>query len=234
MMHKVLLVLACAAVTGGLWFLLERTHPIFVAEEAMAAGRDAGGLTEEWINDIRTEDLKSAMVTYSLWGAVLAGFCGLLCNPRAHRRAIGLGVGVGLGALAGGLAAYGGQWHDLAVEYTGSTTTYWIVRWSILAIPLAIAAAIACAASGDFSKDAVDSLAGSLIGAVIGVTVISLLMGVVTPVESHQNIFPGFSSSRGLALAAVNLSVVGLLILQLGRQPAGKLASSPASTPTAT
>ncbi len=221
LVKKLSLIALCLVITGGIWFLLQRLHPVWVANEAIEAGRAAGGLDEGMLRDIRTADFKSLSLTFGIWGAILAGFCGLFGNARAKAPVMGLICGLVLGALAGVVSAFAGQYHDLNVEYMGATTGYWFVRWLAIAGPIAVAASLAAAISGRMGQIS-DCLTGGIAGGLLGIVVYIILHGVATPLEQHQEIYPGWGISRFLSMASVNLGIFTLLVTQTGRKSGEK------------
>ena len=210
-------VLACVVATMAMWVVVEKTRPVFRTEALEAEGRSKGGYTEEMIQELRFETLKCDIVSFSIWGALMAGFTGLAGNPTAKSRWRGLASGLILGAGAGALGAYFGQIQIARMEYQGASSTYWISRWAVIMLPIAVASAVACSLSGSMKRQFVECLAGSLVGLVIGVIVFSLVHGVATPLEKPTNIYLGWASNRILAMMALNLSVFTLILLQAGR-----------------
>ena len=220
MFNKLILIVIIAALSLGVWFLLEKIHPVFSAADILAESRQAGGMSAEMNEKYQAEMFKSDCVSFGIWGAVLAGFCGLFANVGAKRRVLGLIVGIVGGALLGGLAAYLGAAHYAKVEYVpSSSATYWIVRWALLVVPLGLAAGLAAGLSGGNGKQLVDGIVAGLVGSAISVIAITLLVGIVTPVERSEYVYPAFSQTRLLAIAVLNVAVLGLLILQLGKAP---------------
>ncbi len=220
MLNKVLLVVAIAVLSVGVWFLLEKTHPFFSVDEILAEGKSAGGMSDEMTAKYRAEMLKSDCVSFAIWGGVLAAFSGGLASVTAKRRALGAVVGLVAGVLLGVLAAYLGTMHDFRFNYEpASSGTYWIVRWCALVVPLALAAGVAAGLSEGGGKALTDGIVAGIVGAAISVIVITLLVGVVTPNERHEFIYPAFWQTRLLAIAVSNIAVFGILLLQLGKTP---------------
>lgn len=216
-------VLACVVATMAMWVVVEKTRPVFRTEALEAEGRSKGGYTEEMIQELRFETLKCDIVSFSIWGALMAGFTGLAGNPTAKSRWRGLASGLILGAGAGALGAYFGQIQMARMEYQGASSTYWISRWAVIILPIAVASAVACSLSGSIKRQFVECLAGSIFGLVIGVIVFSLVHGVATPLEKPTNIYLGWASNRILAMMALNLSVFTLILVQAGRYQAKSL-----------
>lgn len=210
-------IVACIVVTMTMWIVIEKTRPVFRTTAIETEGKSKGGMSGEMMQEYRFEVLKCDMVSFGIWGALMAGFTGLAGNPAANSRWRGLAAGLLLGAGAGALGAYLGQIQEAMIEYEGASSTYWIMRWAAIMLPIAVAASIACAISGSITKQLVECLAGGMLGLVIGVTVFSLLHGQATPLEKPSNVYPGWAANRILAMLAFNLSVFTLILVQAGR-----------------
>ena len=210
-------IIACIVLTAAMCIVVDKTRPAFRTAAIEAEGKTKGGMTREMLDEHRFEVLKCDMVSFGIWGAIFAGFTGLAGNPAAKSRWTGLAVGSILGAGAGVLGAYLGQTHEAMVEYSGASSTYWIIRWAAIMLPTAVAASIACSLSGFVAKQLVECLAGGLLGVAIGATVFSLLHGVATPLEKPSNVFPGWASNLTIAMLSINVSVFTLVLLQAGR-----------------
>lgn len=210
-------IVACIVATMAMWIVVEKTRPVFRTAAIETEGKSKGGMTGEMMQEYRFEVLKCDMVSFGIWGAVMAGFTGLAGNPAASSRWRGLVAGLILGAGAGALGAYLGQTQEAMIEYQGASSTYWIFRWAAIMLPIAVAASIACSLSGSVTRQLVECLAGGMLGLVIGVTVFSLLHGVATPLEKPSNVYPGWAANRILAMLAINLSVFTLILVQAGR-----------------
>ena len=210
-------VVICIAATLALWVVVEKTRPVFRTVAIEKEGAAKGGFSGEMLKEYNFEMLKCDMVSFGIWGAALGGLTGLLANPSAKSRGLGLAVGVVLGAGAGALGAYLGQVHEARTEYAGASSTYWMLRWAAIIVPVALVSSIASALSGSLRKQFVDCLVGGLLGVVVGVVVYSLLHGVATPLEKPTNIYPGWSSNRILAMLSLNLGVFISILFQAGR-----------------
>jgi hypothetical protein len=210
-------ILSCVAATLVIWLILEKSHPVFSTAALESKAREMGGMSAEMIEEYRGLMFKSNSISFGIWGAVLAGLTGMLANPLSQSRWKGMLVGMLLGALGGALGAYLGQLQEARSEYQGASATYWVMRWAALTVPMALASAIACAIGGNLPKQLGDCLAGAVIGMVLGILLITLLHGVVTPLEKPENIVPAWSANRALALFAVNLSIFTLICSQVNR-----------------
>ncbi len=210
-------IVACIVVTMTMWIVIEKTRPVFRTSAIESEGKSKGGMTGEMMQEYRFEVLKCDMVSFGIWGAVMAGFTGLAGNPAANSRWRGLVAGLILGAGAGALGAYLGQTQEAMSEYQGVSSTYWIFRWAAIMLPIAVAASVACSLSGSLKTQLVECLIGGMLGLVIGVTVFSLLHGLATPLEKPSNVYPGWAENRILAMLAMNLSVFTLILVQAGR-----------------
>ena len=227
MKRSILLLFALAVVTGLLWYGLSEMHPLFTADEAIAEGRQAGGLTAEALVEINAANLQSAFVTYAIWGSVMGLFCGLLVHPSPKSRLVGGVVGLLVGAVAGLGSAWLSDWYIFHTESPQDLIMHWLKRLSLVLLPIAVAIAIAVSASGRFSAEIVERLIGAAIGGVFGIAIYVFLMGVVTPIGGHEYLYPAFKSNQLLLLAAFNLSVLVVLLLQFRKGPATAAASVP-------
>ena len=217
MFHKLVLFVAAALMSLLLWIGLEKTYPIFGFEDIIAEGRTMGGMTAEMTEAYKVALFKSDLVSFGLWGATLGAFCGFGAFGAGRHKFIGLAVGLAAGAACGALAAYLGTQHEIRNEYSGASSfTYWLTRWSALTLPIALAAGLAAGiGSGGGGKRISDGVVAALIGAVITIVGLVVLVGIVTPVERFELVFPAFSQTRALAVFLLNLSIVGMLMLQL-------------------
>lgn len=209
--------IACLLLSVLTWGLVEKVRPNFGAILLEDEGRQKGGFSTEMHDAYRFEKLKCNSVSFGIWGACLAGFTGFFGNPHAKRRWLGLVIGLVLGALSGPLGAYLGQLQELRTEYSGASATYWIIRWGAIAGPMGVSAAIAAAMSGSPKKQLVECVLGGILGIAIGVVSISLLHGAITQLEKPENIFPGWTANRVLAVFCVNIAVFAMILLQAGR-----------------
>jgi predicted lysophospholipase L1 biosynthesis ABC-type transport system permease subunit len=71
--------------------------------------------------------------------------------------------------------------------------------------------------SGSPKKQLVECVVGGVLGTAIGVVSISLLHGAITQLEKPENIFPGWTANRALAVFCVNISVFAMILMQAGR-----------------
>jgi len=217
MVHKFVLLISALVMSFALWFLLEKTHPVFGSEDVLSESRQAGGMSAEMTEVYKSELFKSDLISFGMWGAALGGFCGFGAFGVGRHKFAGLGIGLAAGAASGALAAYLGTFHELRNEYSGaSAATYWMARWAALSLPIAIAAGLAAGVgAGGGAKRVTDSTIAALVGAIMAIVGLVLLVGLVTPVERHELVFPAFYQTRLLAVFIVNLAVVSMLILQV-------------------
>ena len=214
-----LLMGTCIVVAASLaaWGLIMKTHPVFVATEALDASRKAGVLTEEMSAAVDLEDFKSALVTFAIWGGIVGlafGLASPLNKTKLPMRAI---VGVALGVVGGLAAAYISNRYARLSEPPLDFSTYWLTRWIVVLLPLIASLGISSTVVSWNAKNAVENIVRVGVGAVLAICVYVFSMGFMTPIEQSQYIFPGFQSNSALLMTAVGALSFLMLSLKTGK-----------------
>ncbi len=231
MLHKFVLFLSAAVMSLALWGLLQKTHPVFGEEKLLAEGRQSGGMSAEMTVTYRSLLLKSDIISYGMWGAILGAFCGFGAFGAGRHKFVGLGVGIAAGLACGAMAAYLGTIHESRNEYSGdSAAVYWMTRWAALILPIAAGAGLAAGiGAGGGGKRILDSIIAAVIGGTLSIVGLVILVGVVTPMERYELVFPAFYQTRLLAVFLVNLAVVAMLLFQVKMGGESRAAADAAS-----
>ncbi|MCU0720678.1 MAG: hypothetical protein MUC83_13300 [Pirellula sp.] len=217
-----LLMGTCIVVAASLaaWGIIMKTHPVFVATEALDASRKAGVLTEEMSAAVDHEDFKSALVTFSIWGGIVGFAFGVstpLSKTKLPLRAI---AGVTLGVIGGLAAAYISNRYARFSEPPLDFSTYWLTRWIVVLLPLVASLGVSASLTSCNAKNLVENIVRVGVGVVLAVCVYVFSMGLATPIEQAQYIFPGFKSNSALLMTAVG--ALAFLILSLRSSKATK------------
>jgi hypothetical protein len=197
-----------------------KTHPVFVATEALDASRKAGVLTEEMSAEVDHEDFKSALVTFAIWGALVGLAFGLsspLSKTKLPLRAI---AGVTLGLLGGLAAAYISNRYARYSEPPLDFGSYWLARWLVVLLPLIASLGVIASLASCNAKNLVENIVRVGVGVVLAVCVYVFSMGLATPIEQAQYIFPGFKANS--ALLMITVSTLAFLMLSLKSSKAAK------------
>jgi len=192
-----------------LWAFFYKTYPIFVARDAIAKSRELGVLTPELEAIIHTEDVKSSLVVYASWGLV-AGLIGAIA-VSGKGQAMRLVFGAILGVILGAVTNYISDRYALRSAPPLDAIQYWILRYSLVQLPLAAAVAIAASISswGNLPANLVKtSLAG-----VLAACIYSFLMGLLTPLEQVQFIYPQFTANSLVLLLSFNIMAYFAIVL---------------------
>lgn len=197
------------ATSAAVYFLWQATHDTyrFASEEA----RTSLEVTEAQSAELKGAAIKSDAIAFGIMGAAFAAVIGFAANPKTTigKRVVGGLTGVVLGAIGGAIAGYIGHWHDVKYLYPSDPVFYWLGRWAMMIGPIAVAAGIAVSASGNPAKLLKDSLVATIIGGGLVVVFYCFMTGSITPIESHERVFPAFSQNRILLLAL--MPIMGIL-----------------------
>lgn len=198
------------------WLVLDKTYAnrSFASKEV----QESLTVTEENSAELQLSRLKSDVIAFGLFAALLGGVCGIACVPKGGTANIvssGL-IGLLLGVAAGAAGAWLGHTHDARVVFIGEPMIYWFIRWLVILLPIGIAAGLA--AYWKSSARLLDAILAGAIGASLAAVLICLISGSLTPIELHVEVFPAHSSNRLLVLALAAVSISGMLTLQLGRK----------------
>lgn len=219
-MTRVLMAVSTAVViTLICWSILDNTYAYdaFASEEAKVSLE----VTEAQSAELIASRKKSDILAFAVFAAGLAGVCGALAHGNSnvtHMLAGGV-TGVILGGMAGTLGAVLGHYHDTNFSFGANALTYWFLRWLMILGPIGLACGVS--AQLGVRRLGADGPVGGIIGVCVAVSAYCLLSGMVTDLESHQNVFPGASSNRLLVMLLSTISLAGLLSVQLGtkKQP---------------
>lgn len=214
-----LLMGTCIVLAASLaaWGIILKTHPVFVATEALDASRKAGVLTEEMSAEVDREDFKSALVTFAIWGGIVGlafGISSPMNKTKIPARAI---AGVTLGVAGGLAAAYISNRYARLSEPPLDFSTYWLTRWIVVLLPLVAALGITASVASCNAKNLVENIVRAGAGMVLAICVYVFSMGFATPIEQSQYLFPGFRSNSALLMLSFGLSSFLLLTLRTGK-----------------
>ncbi|MCU0711685.1 MAG: hypothetical protein MUC43_06470 [Pirellula sp.] len=206
------------AASFAAWGIILKTHPVFVATEALEASRKAGVLTEEMSAEVDHEDFKSALVTFSIWG----GFIGLafaIASPMSKAKLpLRIVIGLVLGLVGGLAAAYISNRYARFSEPPLDFGTYWLIRWSVVLLPLIAALGVSVSITTWNTKNLIENIVRIGVGAVLAVCIYVFSMGLLTPIEQAQYIFPGFKENSALLMASVGALAFVMLSVRTGKR----------------
>lgn len=198
------------------WLILDRTYAnrSFASKEV----QESLTVTEEHSAELQLSRLKSDVIAFGMFAALLSGACGVVCVHKAGTaNIVGSGlIGLLLGFAAGAAGAWLGHVHDTRVVFSGEPMFYWFIRWLVILLPIGIAAGLA--AYWKSRARPLDAIVAGAIGGSLAAVLICLSVGSLTPIELHVEIFPAHSSNRLLVLALAAVCISGMLTFQLGRQ----------------
>ncbi len=198
------------------WGILNQTyaHRSFASKEA----QETLTVSEELSNELLASRLKSDLIAYGLFSALLASVCGAVCVPRKFVASIGVAalLGLLLGAVGGAAGAWLGHLHDAKMVFSGDPMIYWITRWLAVLLPIGLTAGVA--ASLNSQAKLVDAVVAGAIGAAVAALMICFVSGSLTPIELHSEIFPAHSSNRILTFSLAAVCIAGTIAFQLQRQ----------------
>lgn len=206
------------------WLVLDRTYAnrSFASREV----QESLTVTEQQSAELQLSRLKSDVIAFGMFSALLSGLCGVVCLPKAGNVNLvssGL-VGLLVGFAAGAAGAWLGHAHDARMVFSGEPMFYWFIRWLAILLPIGIAAGLA--AYWKSRARPLDAIVAGAVGASLAAVLICLSMGSMTPIELHVEIFPAHSSNRLLVFALAAVCISGMLTFQLGRP-----AKAPKSAP---
>lgn len=204
------------AASFAAWGIIIKTHPVFVATEALEASRKAGVLTEEMSAEVDREDFKSALVTFSIWGGIV-GLAFAIASPLSKSKLpLRIIAGLVLGLLGGLAAAYISNRYSRYSEPPLDFGSYWLIRWSVVLLPMIAALGISVTLASWNPKNLIENIVRIGVGSVIAICIYVFSMGLVTPIEQAQYIFPGFKVNSALLMASVALLAFSMLSIRKG------------------
>ena len=207
------------------WLVLDKTYAnrSFASKEV----QESLTVTEEHSAELQLSRLKSDVIAFGMFAALLSGACGIVCVPKAGAaNVVGSGlIGLLLGFAAGAAGAWLGHMHDARVVFIGEPMIYWFIRWLVILLPIGIAAGLA--AYWKSQARLLDAIVAGAIGASLAAVLFCLTMGSLTPIELHVEIYPAHSSNRLLVLALAAVCISGMLTFQLGRQAKAPTSAAP-------
>ncbi len=216
MLRFVILFVMALLVSLVSWGVLDRTynHPSFASKEA----QETLVVSEELSAELQASRLKSDLIAYGLFSALLGSVCGAVCVRRTGTASIVVAAIIGLLlGLTGGMAgAWLGHLHDAKMVFSGDPMIYWITRWIAILLPIGLAAGIA--ASLNSPAKILDGVLAGAIGAAVATLLICFVSGSLTPIELHTEVFPAHSSNRILVFSLAATCIAGLIAFQLQRQ----------------
>ncbi|XZE19429.1 hypothetical protein SH449x_004748 [Pirellulaceae bacterium SH449] len=199
------------------WGVISQTHPVFVATEVIEESRKIGVLTEEMSAAVELEDFKAALVTFAIWGAIVGLAVGITSPLGTSKLPLRLIAGILLGSIGGLAAAYISNRYSRFSEPPTDFLTYWLTRWTVVLLPLVVALGVTASISDCSPKNILEKIIRGGVGMVLGVLLYVFSMGLFTPIEQAQYIFPGFKSNSGLLIVAFG----GLTYLLLNLRTTG-------------
>lgn len=216
-----LLIGTCIVVVASLaaWGIILATHPVFVATEALDASRKAGVLTEEMSAAVDHEDFKSALVTFAIWGGLVGLAFGLSSPMSKTKLPLRVVLGLVLGLVGGLAAAYISNRYARLSEPPLDFSTYWLTRWIVVLLPLVAVLGITATLAHWNPTNLVENVVRVGVGVVLAVCVYVFSMGLATPIEQSQYIFPGFKSNSALLMIAVGALSFLMTVLKTGKKP---------------
>lgn len=220
-----LLLGTCLVVTASFiaWGVISQTHPVFVATEVIEESRKMGVLTEEMSAAVELEDFKSALVTYAIWGAIVGLAVGIASPIGTRKLPLRIISGIMLGTAGGLAAAYISNRYSRFSEPPTDFLTYWLTRWTVVLLPMVAALGITASIADCSPKNVLEKIIRGAVGMVLAALLYVFSMGLFTPIEQSQYIFPGFKSNSGLLIAAFG----GLVYLLMGLRRGGSATEKP-------
>lgn len=198
------------------WLVLDKTYAnrAFASKET----QESLSVTEQQSAELRLSRLKSDLIAFGMFAALLGGVCGIACVPKSGTANVissGL-VGLLLGFVGGAVGAFLGHTHDARVVFSGEPMFYWFIRWLVVLLPIGIASGLAAYWKSQARN--FDAIAAGAIGASLAAVLICFIGGSLTPIELHSEVFPAHSSNRLLVLAVAAVCISVAIAFQLGRQ----------------
>ncbi len=216
-MFRFAIVLAMAILVSFVsWGVLNQTyaHRSFASKEA----QETLVVSETQSTELQASRLKSDIIAYCLFAALLGSVCGAVCVPRSGTPSIIVAALIGLliGLAGGAAGAWLGHIHDAKMVFSGDPMVYWITRWFAILLPIGIAAGLAAAVRSQ--AKIVEAILAGAIGATVATILICLVTGSLTPIELHTEIFPAYGSNRLVSLSLAAVCIAGTIAFQLSRQ----------------
>jgi hypothetical protein len=207
-------------VSALLWLANYKTYPLFVANEALAESAKLGVLTPELEVRIMMEQFKSSLLFFVGWGSIV-GLAGGLASVASRWSFPRLLASILAGSLTGLATAYISRWYTMSSEPPVDAIQYWVFRWSIVLVLFPVIAGIAAASDQPSPQKVAEAIIKGFISVVVACVIFSFLMGLASPLEQAQFLFPQSPINNAILLFAVN----GLLFVALAFRKSEKIAA---------